>query len=225
MSLIAFQNQDIVIADKPHGTPTVPLKKQAMEGTLLGEVSLICPEILKVKGRSEWEFGTLHRLDTATSGLVVFAKNQRAYDHLQRVQADGRFEKSYTALVEESPRLKGKDIPEDWIETLKKGEILRIESYFRSYGPGSKEVRPIWDIKRSDSSVKYTTLARKRDNLFTCSIFKGFRHQIRAHLAWLGCPILGDPVYGNGKDGETLELDCFAVTFPSPDGKLFTFSR
>ena len=225
MSLIAFQNQDIVIADKPHGIPTVPLKEQAMGGTLLGEVALLCPEILQIKGRNDWEFGTLHRLDTATSGLVVFARNQWTYDHLQRMQADDRFEKTYSALVEESTRLKGKDLPEEWLKALDRGESIKIASYFRSYGPGSKEVRPIQDIKRSDNSVKYVTLVRKRDKLFTCSIRKGFRHQIRAHLAWLGYPILGDPIYGDGKTGDKLDLDCFSVTFPDLDGKLFTFSR
>ncbi|MBR2281588.1 MAG: RNA pseudouridine synthase [Spirochaetales bacterium] len=226
MSSIVFQNPDIVIADKDHGIPTVPLKRQtSMVGTLLGEVAAACPEILDVKGRNEWEFGTLHRLDTATSGLVVFARNQRTYDHLQRMQADDRFTKSYTAHVTESDRLTGKDIPDAWLESLRKGDSVRIESYFRAYGPGSREVRPIRDIRRSDNSVKYTTLAKRSGDLFTCTITRGFRHQIRAHLAWLGFPILGDALYGEGKEGETLELDCFSVTFPTPEGSLFSFSR
>ncbi len=225
MALIAFQNQDLVIADKPHGTPTVPLKTQSMEGTLLGSVAQLCPDILEVRGRNSWEYGTLHRLDTATSGLVVFARNQRTYDHLMRMQAEDRFTKVYTARTTESERLKGKDIPAQWLQDLKDGKEIEIISYFRSYGPGSKEVRPIWDIKRSDNSVKYTTLAKKDSNLFTCTITRGFRHQIRAHLAWLGFPILGDPIYGGPKSSTTLELDCRAVSFPTPEGKLFSFSR
>ncbi len=226
MSLIVFQNSDIVIADKPHGMPTVPLKRQSSpEGTLLSAVSGECRDILSVKGRNEWEYGTLHRLDTATSGLVVFARNQNAYEHLMKMQREDRFTKVYKALTKESGRLLGKDAPIGLLQSLDEGKEIEIISYFRSYGPGSKQVRPIQDIKRSDNSVKYTTKARKSGNVFTCTITRGFRHQIRAHLSWIGFPIVGDGLYGDGSDCDILELDCFSVSFPNPDGSLFTFSR
>ncbi len=228
MPNIAFQNKDIIIADKAHGVPTVPLKRQSsMEGTLLGDVASVCPDVLSVKGRNEWEFGTLHRLDTATSGLVVFAKNQDIYDHLQRMQAGDCFTKVYRALTTESARLKGKDVPEELLQALGEGSEIEVVSYFRSYGPGSRQVRPIQDIRRADSPVRYRTRASKDGNLFTCTITRGFRHQIRSHLAWLGFPIMGDPLYGDPcEDGsQILELDCFSVSFPLPDGSVFTFSR
>ena len=58
----------------------------------------------------------------------------------------------------------------------------------------------------------------------TCTITRGFRHQIRAHLAWAGHPIVGDELYGT-PDGGILMLDCFSVSFPDEDGKPFVFSR
>ena len=91
MALIVFESKEFLIADKPHGTPTVPLKNQTPAGTLLGMVSAQYPETLDVCGRNPWEGGTCHRLDTATAGLVVFARTQTMYDYLQEIQLHNAF--------------------------------------------------------------------------------------------------------------------------------------
>ena len=210
--LIPYSSDSFVIANKPHGIPTVPLKGQSTDGTLLGLVAELFPDVLSVKGRNSWECGAVHRLDTATGGLVVFARTQGMYDHLLSVQTSGRFLKTYRALTCNDGRLKGQDPVFD-----AEGR-MEIASYFRSYGPGSKQVRPTSDIKRADSPVLYTTLVRSLgDGAFECTITRGFRHQIRAHLAWIGSPIIGDPLYGSAAEGEILKLDCIKLSFPMPD--------
>ena len=219
MAPIVYESSNFLIADKSHGIPTVPLKGQDAGNTLLGLVSSVRPEVLEIRGKNPWEGGTLHRLDTATSGLVVFARTQAMYDYLQAIQKEDRFEKSYRAKTVTSDRLKGIDLRID------EGEPFEIVSYFRSYGRNSKEVRPTQDIKRADTSVLYKTIAVKDMDLFVCNITRGFRHQIRAHLAWIGHPIAGDAVYGNAGPSDTLELDCCALRFPMPDGKFFTFAK
>lgn len=214
-----FENRDFLIADKPHDVPTVPLKGQDMEGTLLGMVAASYPDILTVKGINPWENGAVHRLDTATSGLVIFARTQQAYDYLCLIQRDHLMEKTYTAHVEPSERLRGFDRPD--------AKTFEIISYFRSYGPKSKQVRPIQDIRRANSPVLYRTkVTDLGDNVMECVITRGFRHQIRAHLAWAGIPIIGDPLYGKeyGQAG-TLELDCQRISFPLKDGNHFTFTK
>ena len=223
---ILYSCADFVIADKPHGIPTVPLKNRDMAGTLLALAAAECPDILSVEGRNPWEYGTLHRLDTATSGLVVFARTQKAYSYLTGIQEKDLMEKTYSALATSGDRLRGFDRPDS--------KTFTITSYFRSYGPKSREVRPVQDIKRADTPVLYTTdVTDCGDNIMHCTITRGFRHQIRAHLAWAGLPIVGDTVYGDnpstfdsaGNPPGTLELDCFRVSFPLPDNTPFSFSK
>ena len=219
MAVIVFESEDFLIADKPHGIPTVPLKGQKPDATLLGLVSAQFPEVLSVCGRNPWEGGTGHRLDTATAGLVVFARTQAFYDYLQEIQQADLFRKTYRAETVENDSLKGSDIQ------IRDNREFQIVSYFRAYGKGSKAVRPVQDIKRADSPVLYTTEAIKNGEVFTCTITRGFRHQIRAHLAWIGHPIKGDCLYGTGSETDTLELDCLKVQFPLPDGKPFFFAK
>ena len=225
-SSVLLQTDALVIADKAHGIPTVPLKSQGPEGTLLGYVSSVCPDVLSVRGRNAWEYGAVHRLDTATGGLVVFARTQEMYDHLQAVQAEGLFRKTYLAVTSRGDRLKGME------PDLGKSSFT-ISSYFRSYGPGAKEVRPVTDASRADSSVLYSTeIEPVSENnglcTFRCTITRGFRHQIRAHLAWMGYPIVGDDLYGDSASGSSdslMRLDCVAVSFPMPDGSGFSFCK
>ncbi|MFA7168381.1 MAG: pseudouridine synthase, partial [Sphaerochaetaceae bacterium] len=71
---IVAESRDWLVADKPSGLPTVPLKSDAPEkDTLLSRVAKEYPEILDI-GRNPWEGGVIHRLDTLTSGLVLIAR-------------------------------------------------------------------------------------------------------------------------------------------------------
>ena len=219
MAVIVFESEDFLIADKPHGIPTVPLKGQKPDATLLSLVSSEYPEVMDICGRNPWEGGTGHRLDTATAGLVVFARTQAFYDYLQEIQQANLFRKTYRAETVENDSLKGLDIQ------IHDKREFKIMSYFRAYGKGSKAVRPVQDIKRADSPVLYTTTAIKDGDVFTCTISRGFRHQIRAHLAWIGHPIKGDCLYGMGSEADTLALDCLKVQFPLPDGKPIFFAK
>ena len=211
---LLYECNNFLLLDKPHNMPTVPLKTQDIGGTLLEQAALICPAVLEVKGKNPWEGGALHRLDTATAGLVLFAKTQSFYNYMQESQKNNLFEKYYLASTFKNDSLKGYDIEE------KAGNLV-ISSYFRPYGPKSKEVRPTLDINKARPKILYTTSLLREENLFCCTITKGFRHQLRAHLAWTGHPIIGDSLYANlqvkGEPVESLEplqLECVGVSFP-----------
>lgn len=208
---LLFEDDNFLLLDKPHGMPTVPLKTQALQGTLLEQAALLCPKILEVKGKNSWEGGALHRLDTATAGLVLFAKNQLFYEMMKKLQEDSLFEKYYIAQTFENNSLKGYDIEE-------KTDIITISSYFRPFGPKAKQVRATLDEKKASPKILYKTGVIRDENTFYCTIAKGFRHQIRAHLAWTGHPIIGDRLYGDGVQGDDVRVDGTQAANVNSDG-------
>lgn len=211
-----METKDFVIVYKPHGLPTVPLKSQFQDGTdtLLTRTGKNFPDILKPLTPSFWEGGTVHRLDTATAGLVLFARNKAFMDHILSEQQAGRFLKTYRAVCTTGPS---------------SCEPFVISSYFRAYGPGRKMVKPETDSLKADSKVLYTTeVLCVENNVFTVRIARGFRHQIRAHLAWKGFPIEGDSLYNpackEAGGNSELQLECRALKFNLPDGTVFEYS-
>lgn len=218
------------------------------------------PECASFPGLRPGEGGLLHRLDSATSGLVLFARSAAAHRAVLDSQAAGLFRKLYAARCRRAPPLAA---PEGWdlarweaaLAALHdaanrgaNGELgpgvplpARIRSRFRPYGTGSREVRPV----PADSARKAELRAATRDAYETelhglvlleprvtlearVSLLRGFRHQVRAHLAWIGLPIEGDPLYGTGfrpaqaprdEGGESrLKLHALGVVLPDPAG-------
>jgi len=204
--MIVYECPRFLIAYKPHGLPTVPLKGQDAD-TLLSRVGKLRPAVLEPYSDKYWEGGAVHRLDTDTAGLVIFALDKGFYEDLLKAQNNGLFRKTYTAVCSNGENA----VP------------MNISSYFRAFGPGRKKVKPETDANRADSPVLYTTTVEKVDsNVLTVSITRGFRHQIRSHLAWKGFPIMGDKLYNPSESEGELQLECTAVEFPL-DGKRFFF--
>jgi len=213
--MVVYECEHFLIAHKPHGLPTVPLKGQFAD-TLLSRVGELRPQVLEQYSDKDWEGGAVHRLDTDTAGLVIFAKDRTFYNQILEAQNKGLFLKTYTAVC---------SIAENADKDIKCPVI--ISSYFRAYGPGRKMVKPLVDSRNADSQVLYTTCVENvafkgTEAVFSVSITRGFRHQIRAHLAWKGFPIRGDRLYNSIEGEGELQLECTAVSFPL-DGKTFSF--
>ena len=206
--MIVFRCPRFLIAYKPHGLPTVPLKGQNAD-TLLSRVGKLHPSVLESYSDKYWEGGAVHRLDTDTAGLVIFALNKDFYADILNAQNSGLFRKTYTAACSNAENA----VP------------MTISSYFRAFGPGRRMVKPETDAYRADSPVLYTTTVEKVDSdVLTVSITRGFRHQIRSHLAWKGFPIKGDKLYNSSDAEGILQLECTAVEFPL-DGKPFIYTK
>ena len=196
---VIFENEAYAVLYKPRGMPTAPLSENE-EGTLVSWFLKSCPEAALVKGKKDIEAGLVHRLDTATSGLVLIAKNQESYDALNLMQVNNLIKKTYTAFTDVddkaalNPDFSQFNLP------------YRISSQFRSFGPKGKKVLPVFYGMRDFSSTAkiYTTNiidindADDSAPRVTCTLTQGFRHQVRTHLASIGLPIYGDPLY-NGK--------------------------
>lgn len=212
MDHIVYTCDDFVIAFKPHNIPTVPLKDQNCP-TLLSIVCEKYPEIMSVKGKNPWEGGAIHRLDTLTEGLVIFARKQHFYDYIMCLQQEDKIVKTYRAITEKS---------DNFIDES-------ISSYFRAFGKGRKMVKVEKDVNKADSVKLYTTKIRTIENkdsytVVECSITQGFRHQIRAHLASIGMPIKGDILYNPKAENEDLKLSCIGFCFPLENSEIFTYT-
>ena len=136
------------------------------------------------------------RLDKDTSGIVTFARNSEAAAMIQRQREDGRLVKIYLALAE------GRfEQPEGTVDCP-----LRREA------PGSPRMICAPEAETEDSEGKPRTL-------LACRIEHGRTHQIRVHMASIGHPLAGDPLYGNGNGQETMGLHAFRLSFQKPFGQ------
>jgi len=166
----------------------------------------------------------MHRLDYETHGLVLFAKNEKSYLFFKDLQDNGEFVKEYSAVCCQYDSAEVPGFPP--YSVREKSENI-IESYFRPFGPGRKLVRPVIDdtqnkhkdIAKDKGGFYRTEIININDNKFTVQIRRGFRHQIRCHLCWIGCPILNDPLYPQPADSAsagTLALRAHALFFKDP---------
>ena len=220
---------------KPAGLPSAPLSLED-KNNAFWQAAKLFPELLNVQGRKEIEHGLLHRLDTATNGLLIIAATQECYDFLMNEQKEGRIIKKYCAEC---------DIISSLSQTrslsLSKGETFTIQSYFRPYGPGRKEVRPVLPdssqtiLKKVEKRVLYTTQIEikstdknKNTALVECTITNGYRHQVRSHLAFCGLPVKGDLIYNpslKNKSTEAMKFCATELSFEYPRGDLNSYDR
>ncbi|MDR3303869.1 MAG: RNA pseudouridine synthase [Treponema sp.] len=200
-----------LVVFKPPRLHSVPLKRASDTATLLDWCAALYPETRQVCGKNHWEGGVLHRLDYETQGLVLVARTQDALYSLSAQQADGLFVKEYGAVVS-GATLEPVGFPPS---PARYGAVPRvIESGFRAFGPGRKAVRPVLGEGYRTEFVETVACGA-----FTCChlrIWRGFRHQIRCHLAWLGLPIVNDALYGGANDGGELRLCAHAFAFHDP---------
>jgi 23S rRNA pseudouridine1911/1915/1917 synthase len=183
------------------------------------------------KKQTQSMFDIMHRLDYETHGLVLFAKNEKSFYFFKDLQDKGEFIKEYSAVCVPTGNENISDgFPECSLYlcgTKFSESPFTIESYFRPYGPGRKQVRPVIEdgkkhkeIAKDKGGFYRTEIINVNDNVFTVQIKRGFRHQIRCHLCWIGFPILNDPLYSQ-VDGEQrfsngLALRAHALYFIDP---------
>jgi 23S rRNA pseudouridine1911/1915/1917 synthase len=205
---------------KPPRMHTSPLRPG--EGrTLLAWAAQRYPEVVRIRGRKEHEGGLVHRLDYETQGLVLCARTEGALNSLLEQQEAGNIIKEYEAV---SGAVDPGTMPPGFPPGPAPGEV--IESAFRPFGKGRKEVRPVTETSPKQGGGKAPRVYRTEilfcDTLggrcfFRLRIRRGFRHQIRCHLAWIGRPLLNDPLYGNSEGAAGfLALRASSLAFTDP---------
>jgi len=195
---VLHEEMDLLVVEKPAGIHTIPD---------LGERLIqIYPELRGIK-----DCGAVHRLDRETSGLVVFARNQETYEALRRAFSGNEVTKEYLALVEGSITEGGKI---DWPIGPDPKSSKRVKVY--------KNLKEARRHKAQEAVTSYIPLLTKeglgeveRTTWLKITIRTGRRHQIRAHLAAIAHPIVGDPLY-QGRPTPRLSLHASRVRFPHP---------
>ena len=228
----ATADKPFLVIYKPKDLPSAPLNPEDKENAL-AQACAMYPQIKSVCGKKAIEYGLLHRLDTATDGLMVIAASQECYDFLMTEQREGRFIKTYSALcniIPDNAELLGGFPPLP-------ASISAVTSYFRPYGEGRKEVRPVTEEsgkaalsklgkkKLYTTKIEITKLSESRASA-VCEITEGYRHQVRCHLAWAGYPVAGDQLYNSDKkNAENLLFSATKISFEYPRGDLNSYDR
>ena len=175
---IVFENDDLLVVNKPAGMVVHPSAGHGT-GTLVNAVLAHAPDMAGVGG--EIRPGIVHRLDRDTSGLVVVAKNEESLKALQAQFHDREVEKVYLALVDGHP-------PD------RRG---RIEA---PIGRDPRHRQRMGIVPAAKGRPATTDYHLRQDYpqhaLLEVMPRTGRTHQIRVHLAFLGCPVAGDRVYG-----------------------------
>lgn len=178
---VVLETKDVVVVNKPAGQPSAPVRF-GETGTLAHAVLARYPETRDV-GYRRREPGLLHRLDTQTSGLVVVVRNQAAFECLRRALSEGRLEKRYLAVVP-AGAVAGSGVIDECLAP-DPSDARRV----RVVGRGAAGARPaVTRFRALDSGRTWGLLEIEASH--------AYRHQIRAHLSWIGAPIAGDALYG-----------------------------
>ncbi|MDR2468308.1 MAG: RNA pseudouridine synthase [Spirochaetaceae bacterium] len=213
------ETADYIVVYKPPAMHTVPLYA-GESGTLLDWITGRFPEIRAVRGKKACEGGIVHRLDFETRGLVLAARNQRGFDFFVHEQKSGRFIKEYRALTAAAPHpLPGfPPRPPDSFSGLPAMKMpFVIESAFRPFGPGRKAVRPVVSAAGPAYRTEFIACSPEAGTVMCrLRLVRGFRHQIRCHLAWLGHPIINDTLYGGVHLKGSLQLEACELCFADP---------
>lgn len=196
---IVFTDEALVVLDKPAGMPSVALRHDETN-TVPNFLLAHFPETATVSPRS-LEAGVVHRLDTATSGLLLVARTPYTYIALRKAFTSHVVEKHYVVFVEGQLRRSG-----------------QRTSDLAAAGKRGQRMREVADGKGQRACTIYTPLERfPRHTLVHVTIPTGVRHQIRVHLAALGHPIVGDTLYGGSLEyAARLCLHATTLAFPHP---------
>lgn len=194
---ILFEDRDIIVVDKINGLLTISTasEKENTAHFILNDY------VQKGNPKSRNRVYIVHRLDQDTSGVLVFAKSEKAKRYLQ--DAWQSFTKTYVAVVHGALEPK-----EDVITSyLTESEAYKVYS-----------VRDESQGKLAETGYKVMK-ATKGFSLLEVKLFTGRKHQIRVHFSEIGHPVAGDKVYGK-KDGiKRLALHAACLTIKHPFSK------
>ncbi len=198
---IVYEDASVVVVNKPRGMVVHPAPGN-LDGTLVNALLYHCGHSLSGIGGA-FRPGIVHRIDKDTSGLLIVAKNDKAHQSLSDQLKDRSLSRTYEAIV---------------IGNLREDKG-RVEAPIDRHPKDRKRMAIVPGGRAA--VTHYEVIARYPG--FThvrCKLETGRTHQIRVHMAYLGHPVAGDPVYGPGNDRTGLHGQCLharQLRFAHPD--------
>ncbi|HET9353316.1 MAG TPA: RluA family pseudouridine synthase [Sphingomicrobium sp.] len=181
---IVYEDEHLLVVDKPAGLVVHPAAGNR-DGTLVNALLHHCGGSLSGIGGVARP-GIVHRIDKDTSGLLVVAKHDKAHEGLARQFADHSIDRRYMAIVTGIPR-------------QSEG---RVDAPLARSPQNRKKIAIVAAGKGKRAVTHWKRLELLNDAaLVECRLETGRTHQVRVHMASIGHPLVGDPVYGRGKSG------------------------
>ena len=182
---IVFEDDDLIVINKPAGMVVHPAHGHRA-GTMVNALLSRYPDLAvmtQASTDSAQRPGIVHRLDRDTSGLIIVARTPLALKHLRRQFKARTVEKIYLALVFGQPKA-----PQGVIDV----PLGRDPRHRQKFAPRADGKPARTHYRLIEKFVDYS--------LLEVGLETGRMHQIRVHLAWLKCPVVGDTVYGRKKN-------------------------
>jgi len=191
-SRIVCESKDFIVCDKPHGLPSIPTVDNLREN-FLSAMSLSLNQTLHVTSR----------LDIATSGLIVYAKNKEFQKFFNYQMSNGHIEKRYLAIVT--------------------GEYQGPNYLVHHMLPSIKAPKQVVNFQSEGSQICELKILKQNFNQANnttdlyIELITGRTHQIRSQLSFVGYPIIGDKMYGStitlNQEFEKINLKCITLSF------------
>lgn len=198
---IVYEDDHVVVINKPAGVLT-HAKGAASDEFNVAE--FMRPRMAETDNSNRP--GIVHRLDRMTSGIIICAKDSETKRLLQKQFQDRKAHKTYLAVVEGVPKLDEATIDLPIERNPKKPSSFRV-------GPKGKAAITNYRVLSSNGKMSVVELKP----------LTGRTHQLRVHLAYLGCPIVGDTLYGKSRSKHSLALHAkeLEITVPKSQRKIF----
>lgn len=177
---VVFEDEHLIVIDKQAGLVVHPAAGN-LDGTLVNALLHHCRGSLSGIGGVARP-GIVHRIDKDTSGLMVAAKTDRAHIGLARQFKDHSIDRRYRAIVSGTPALATGTVDAPLARSPQNRKKIAIQ-------PGGKRAVTHWTRLQPLHAAA----------LVECRLETGRTHQVRVHMASIGHPLLGDPVYGRTK--------------------------